>query len=297
MVDSTRLFQAVFHSLEQHIALIDGQGQILETNTAWNTFAIDNGLQPDHGWKGVNYFECTYLAYTRGDLSAEEILQGMRSVVLGVNPEFRYEYPCHSSREERWFMMCFRPVLLDSETPLFTISHQNVTRRYRAESISLIDELTGIANRRAFHVKMERALNQARAEQQPLSLMFIDLDNFKAYNDTRGHAAGDQCLKKVSRILQREVATRSGMLARIGGDEFACILSDTDETEAQRLAERAKNSVRALGLYSANDIQVTASIGLLSVTPDEKTSMRSMMKRADNRLYKAKSRGKDQLVT
>lgn len=297
MVDTVTLHKAVFNSLEQHIALIDGRGCIIETNDAWNRFGTENGIDPEFSWTGVNYFNSTHLGFMRGDLSTDDILQGMRAVALGVSPEFRYEYACHSGREKRWFMMSFRPVGWQSNTPLFTVSHQNVTRRHMAESISLIDELTGIANRRAFHVKMERALAEARAAQQCLSLLFIDLDNFKAYNDTKGHAAGDQCLKKVSKLLERQMSDRYGLVARIGGDEFACILTDCEESETMRLAQNAKDAIHELKLFSSAETQVTASIGLLSLTPDEKTTIRSMMKKADNRLYKAKSMGKDQLVT
>lgn len=297
MLDTVTLHKAVFDSLEQQIALIDGRGFIIETNHAWNRFGTENGIDPEFSWVGVNYFESTHLAALRGDLKADDILQEMRAVIVGASPEFRYEYACHLGREKRWFMMSFRPVGWQSDTPLFTVSHHNITRRHMAESISLIDELTGIANRRAFHVKMERTLAEARSAQQCLSLLFIDLDNFKAYNDSKGHVAGDQCLKKVSKLLERQIADRYGLVARIGGDEFACILTDSDETEAMQLAQGAKNAIRDLKLFSSSDIQVTASIGMLSLTPDDKTSLRSMMKRADNRLYKAKSMGKNQLVT
>ncbi len=154
------------------------------------------------------------------------------------------------------------------------------------------DALTGLKNRRAFDEALAKALAHARRHGEALSLLLLDVDQFKAYNDTFGHPAGDDALRQVGRLLS--VKTRSGdFIARYGGEEFAAILPDTILRDALALAERFRLAVKTSS-WERRD--VTVSIGAATLTPAT-TDPRALVAAADKALYRAKEQGRNRVVS
>lgn len=160
--------------------------------------------------------------------------------------------------------------------------------------ISLTDELTGIANRRAFEQAFDAAWSECRASNAPMSLLLSDVDWFKAYNDHYGHAAGDEALKVVARELRNALRGMDDVVARIGGEEFAVLLPRADVAAARVVSTRAMAALQALGLphAAAPGGVLSVSIGGITSLPSGAATMRWYLQRADEQLYAAKAAGR-----
>ncbi|MGV8889290.1 MAG: diguanylate cyclase [Pseudomonas sp.] len=162
-------------------------------------------------------------------------------------------------------------------------------------SMALMDGLTGVANRRKFDEDILADWRQCFREQKPLSLIMVDVDFFKRYNDQYGHQAGDGCLKSVAQALSETVRRPYDLVARYGGEEFACILPNTDLCGAVQLAEKMQEQIRALGIeHSASDVArvVTLSLGVATLTPTDDFEFQALIEAADKQLYEAKKAGR-----
>ncbi|WP_145109367.1 GGDEF domain-containing protein [Cereibacter sediminicola] len=153
------------------------------------------------------------------------------------------------------------------------------------------DALTGACMRRAFEERFATAMRQRRNANSELTLVLFDIDDFKAFNDTYGHPAGDRVLRSVGRCT-RSTIRRSDIFGRVGGDEFAIVLPGTSLAEAEPLMERLRRRLAAIRLAEAPHVAVTASFGLAAVLDPDATP-RSLMKSADEALYAAKAHGKN----
>ncbi len=169
------------------------------------------------------------------------------------------------------------------------------------ERLSLLDELTGIANRRYFQRALVEDWRGAHAQQQPLALVLFDLDHFKQLNDRYGHAAGDAALIRVARHLSRR-SRRSGdflnrtkdLVARIGGEEFALVLAGTTEEEAMRVADTLRSGIERLPIeLTGSTVHVTVSAGVAAVVPRDPESWSTLLRDADRALYAAKAAGRN----
>jgi len=169
----------------------------------------------------------------------------------------------------------------------------------RLELLSSLDGLTGIANRRHFDDFLDREWRRSGRNGTPLSLILMDIDFFKKYNDGYGHQAGDSCLKKVAKKLS-EIANRPGDLAaRYGGEEFVFVLGSTDIKTAADFAEKIRAAVEEMKMpheYRQGDNIVTISLGVASFFPDKTNSPAALIGAADKALYKAKEEGRNQVV-
>jgi diguanylate cyclase (GGDEF)-like protein/PAS domain S-box-containing protein len=167
------------------------------------------------------------------------------------------------------------------------------------EELSYKDGLTGVANRRRFDALMEVEWANARRNKQPLSLVMLDIDYFKQYNDRYGHLEGDQCLKLAARLLGAAATRARDFVARFGGDEFALVLPETDEHAARKIAERCRD------LFADEQIPhegselgtvLTVSLGAHTTIPAHGDELLSFIETADRQLYKAK-RDRNGIVT
>jgi diguanylate cyclase (GGDEF)-like protein len=162
-------------------------------------------------------------------------------------------------------------------------------------SMALMDGLTGMANRRKFDEEILADWRQCLREQKPLSVILVDVDFFKRYNDRYGHQAGDGCLKSVAQALFETVRRPYDLVARYGGEEFACILPKTGLRGAVEIAERMQERIRALGIeHSASDVDdvVTVSLGVATLTPTNDLAFQMLIEAADKQLYEAKNTGR-----
>ena len=150
--------------------------------------------------------------------------------------------------------------------------------------ISAQDGLTGVSNRRTFDETLALEWRRAMRTRTPISLLLVDIDHFKNYNDTHGHQAGDECLRRVAQTLRNSVHRAADLVARYGGEEFVVLLPDTPVEHARQIAESIRAAVEKLG--------ATVSIGVAS----ELSSIEALIRKADEALYEAKRLGRNQVV-
>ncbi|MES2262188.1 MAG: diguanylate cyclase [Pseudomonadota bacterium] len=174
--------------------------------------------------------------------------------------------------------------------------------RGQAEALraqSYVDGLTGIANRRHFDVALDRELRRAQRNDGELSLLLMDIDSFKAYNDHFGHPQGDTCLTLVAEAFAAMLQRPADLAARYGGEEFAAVLPDTGSQQAQQHAEAIRARVASLGIPHAPAAlrpHVTLSIGVASFNKTRLADAESLLAAADRALYAAKRAGRDCVV-
>lgn len=160
------------------------------------------------------------------------------------------------------------------------------------EEAAFTDHLTGLANRRRFERQLEREVGRVDRFAHPFSLLMIDIDSFKNLNDTFGHDAGDDAIRRIGRVL-REGTRGIDLAARIGGEEFAVLLVETRREAGMEVAERLRAAIKALELPRAG--RITASFGVAECPGDAQTAA-EILKAADVALYEAKRNGRDQVV-
>ena len=166
------------------------------------------------------------------------------------------------------------------------------------QQLSVVDSLTGIANRRRFDEVLENEWRRAIRSGVSVSLIFIDVDFFKAFNDSYGHQAGDECLRQVAQALNGIINRAGDMVARYGGEEFAVILQNTSAEGATTVAERLRAHIEDLQIPHAksnvSDV-VTISLGLATIAPEHALSQTVLIEEADQALYRAKEKGRNRI--
>lgn len=167
------------------------------------------------------------------------------------------------------------------------------------KNASLVDGLTGIANRRRFDETIQTEWKRAFRQGEPLSLLMLDIDFFKRYNDTYGHQAGDECLRQIATTLVKSMKRPGDLAARYGGEEFACVLPGVSPEGTLKIANRIHEAVKRLAIPhedSPVNVVVTASVGVTTMIPAEDQGWDRLMERADKALYQAKKTGRDRVV-
>jgi diguanylate cyclase (GGDEF)-like protein len=168
------------------------------------------------------------------------------------------------------------------------------------ERISRFDSLTGVHNRRSFDQGLEEEWRRALRLGNPLSLMLLDLDRFKEFNDLYGHPRGDECLRQVAGLLKESLQRVSDLVARYGGEEFVVILPNTWLAGAGELAERIRAGVQALAISHEGAAErgvVTVSLGVACMVPTPASSATALVEAADAALYRAKREGRNRVRT
>lgn len=161
-----------------------------------------------------------------------------------------------------------------------------------------IDELTQIYNRREFKRSLEIEWMRARRVRTPMTLIVIDIDHFKRYNDTYGHLAGDGCLQQVAKALTSCAQRPQDMVCRYGGEEFVVLLPETPISGSEIIAERMREGIESLNLlHKSSDIGVvTISVGIATMIPAPEANPNDLLNRADTALYRAKASGRNQCI-
>lgn len=169
----------------------------------------------------------------------------------------------------------------------------------KLSSLSLTDELTGIANRRRLNHYLEDCLRRAQRAEAPLSVILLDIDHFKAYNDSLGHIAGDACLVSVVDCLKSLLRSAGDLLARYGGEEFCVVLAEEGGHSALDVAERLRQAVESLRLShpaSPTAPHITISLGVATWTPERRLSATGLLLKADRYLFEAKQGGRNRVA-
>jgi len=168
------------------------------------------------------------------------------------------------------------------------------------QRLSSLDGLTGIANRRRFDEFLEQEWLRAARSNQEISLILIDIDHFKTYNDNYGHQGGDEVLRQVAQVLECGTHRPGDLVARYGGEEFVIVLPDTELQGAAQLAEKLRISVEGLSIPHAHSTAadyVTISMGIASIIPREGGLPSTLIEAADRSLYEAKKAGRNRFVS
>jgi diguanylate cyclase (GGDEF)-like protein/PAS domain S-box-containing protein len=187
---------------------------------------------------------------------------------------------------------------------LFVALLHDITHHKRSEDAlqraAMLDSLTKIANRRHFDAFLEKEWLRAIRNAQPLSLVVLDVDHFKLYNDTLGHAAGDLCLQKVAAALDAHALRPTDLAARYGGEEFVLLFGETPGAAAGRLAEAIRTTVEALHLpnpRSPTSPWITVSVGVATIVPTQLDHIEDLFVCADRAMYAAKAGGRNRVET
>ncbi|EYE88898.1 hypothetical protein Q428_05645 [Fervidicella metallireducens AeB] len=183
-------------------------------------------------------------------------------------------------------------------TEQITIENELKIANEKLRSLSFIDGLTNIPNRRYFNEYIEKEWNRGKRFNKNLSILMLDIDHFKAYNDTYGHLQGDECLKTVAQTIKNTLKRSGDLVARYGGEEFAIILPETNSKGAEVIAEKIRCNIENLRLPNINSRVipfVTVSIGITTVTSYVDMNYGEFINNADKALYKAKESGRNRI--
>jgi diguanylate cyclase (GGDEF)-like protein/PAS domain S-box-containing protein len=196
--------------------------------------------------------------------------------------------------------MDFTLTPMQADQPLFVALLHDITHHKQSENAlqraALVDPLTKIANRRHFDSFLDKEWQRALRSSQPLSLIVLDVDHFKGYHDSLGHAAGDACLQQVAMALQSHALRATDLAARYGGEEFVLLFGETGFEAACALAETIRSHIEALNIpnpRSATSPWVTASLGVATIVPTQLDDIKEFFVHADRAMYAVKEAGRN----
>lgn len=290
--DALRTSEAKFRSVIDNspvgLALVGTDGRWLEVNRALSDLL---------GYSPEELVQTTFQELTHAD-DLEIDLHLVNDVLAGKRTTYRMEKRyIRKDGSIVWGLLSVSLIRDADGDPAYFISQiQDMTDvreiQRELEYKALHDPLTGLANRRKFQIVLGDAIASARRSGTEHSLCFIDLDGFKAVNDTAGHEVGDRLLAAVSAELEK--AVRSGdLVARFGGDEFGIILFDCPTSVSQDILTRLCNSVAAMNFcWEGRAFRITASIGIAAIAPDTR-SAKDVLRRADMACYDVKRAGRN----
>jgi diguanylate cyclase (GGDEF)-like protein len=189
---------------------------------------------------------------------------------------------------------------MGAEQPLFVALLHDITHHKQSENAlqreALLDPLTRIANRRHFDSFLEKEWQRAIRSSQPLSLVVLDVDHFKGYNDSLGHAAGDTCLQQVALALESHALRATDLAARYGGEEFVLLFAETGHEAACTLGEAIRAHIESLHIpnpRSTTSPWVTVSLGVATVVPTQLDDIKEFFVAADRAMYAVKDAGRN----
>ena len=172
--------------------------------------------------------------------------------------------------------------------------------RQRAErelaALASTDPLTGLANRRMLDKTLDLEWRRAQRSGSPLSLIMIDIDHFKAFNDNHGHQAGDEALRQVAQTIKANVRRPADLAARYGGEEFAVVLTETDAAGTRLLAEKIRSAVEQMEPANPGTPKLTVSLGACTRYAKPGDDSEQLLRTADKALYQAKKRGRNRVM-
>ena len=180
--------------------------------------------------------------------------------------------------------------------------HNHLALKRKSDELAQLastDGLTRVANRRQFDISFDSEWSRAQRHARALSLIVVDVDHFKRFNDRYGHAEGDHCLQRVAEALSSCTRRPGDLVARYGGEEFVALLPDTDAAAARAIGDKMREAVSALAIAHADNSacrNVSVSLGLATAVPDPSATAAGLLAAADRRLYRAKETGRNRIV-
>ena len=274
---------AAAHGLPDEIVeqtrLLSGEGVSGHVASSGEPLLVEN-IDDDSRFEGRN----SERYYTSSLISVPILVQGRVRGVLNVN-----------NKESREPFGEGDLKLIEAIASHAAIALQNAERFEEVLQRAQHDALTGLANHGHFWSSFELELQRARRYRRELSVVMIDVDGFKEFNDSHGHTRGDEALVVIARQIQGRCRS-SDLAARYGGDEFSLVLPETSRGGALAFGEKIRQSVEGSALGRDGDARLTLSVGV-SAFPDDGGSARSLVEAADAQLYRAKSQGRNQVCS
>lgn len=285
------LYQTIFSSLSVGITIYDETGQCYFANRKIAELigadSIDDVIKQNY-----HYIE----SWKRNGLY-DVVLESINSskVTKFIN-NFHTTFG-----KDVWLEIVINPIYFQNKKHLMLIV-SDITEIKASEleykNLSIIDPLTGIHNRRCFDIKIEEEVYRCSRSNRPLSLILIDIDFFKQYNDHYGHIAGDACLISVAQCIRKTLKRKTDCVARFGGEEFICILPYTDLNGAIKTANNIKNAINELKIPHEKSMisnYITVSQGIYTIEPSVKIDIKKCIENVDKAMYIAKSNGRNRI--
>lgn len=302
MIVTKSFLLETLNTVKSQITVVNEAFTIVYTNKSWTEFGEQNGSEHKGDWFGINYLKVCQKAALTGDEFSIQATQGIKALMAGIISDYKLEYPCHSPTQNRWFMMQIERFISEKLT-YYVISHHDITERValeeQAKQLAKIDGLTSISNRRAFDEFVQSEFLRCKRNNRPISLAIIDIDDFKLINDKLGHLVGDDCLKKMGKLLSNYAGRQSDLCARYGGEEFALVWGDVSYDESLTLVKNILLDINQLTIDNNEGAccgYLKASIGLAFESPRH-SQVSDLIRHADQLMYQAKSQGKNQICT
>lgn len=195
-----------------------------------------------------------------------------------------------------WVILTITPVMKDGEIINFTAIRQDITNKKKLEILAIEDTLTNVYNRRYFNIIIDKELRRTKRENTTISLLGIDIDDFKKYNDTFGHPKGDDILIKIAQTLKSFASRSTDYVFRMGGEEFCILFSGIDIEKSLEFSRELIKKIEDLQVEHVEDKVVTISAGLVCLNANAILDVEELYKYSDIALYNAKFNGKNQVV-
>ncbi len=282
--------------MDEGLMVIEPSGRIQYTNPACDRYlgyaagqlagaSLDDLLAPSVAQECLDMFSSSLHDVSTSPAAAD--VRGAREVLI-------------RQRDGILRAMDFTLTPMQGEQPLFIALLHDITHHKQSENAlqraAMVDPLTKIANRRQFDGFLEKEWQRAIRSSQPLSLIVLDVDHFKGYNDSLGHAAGDTCLQQVAMALQSHALRATDLAARYGGEEFVLLFGETGFEAALLLAEEIRAHIESLNIpnpRSTTSRWVTASLGVATIVPTQIDDIKDFFVRADRAMYAVKDAGRN----
>jgi diguanylate cyclase (GGDEF)-like protein len=301
------LLESVFCAVSLGAIVLDGERRVV----LWNSWMVKHSGVAHEQVLGRDFFEvCPGLRGGRVDAAIQHALyNNFPSLLSQTLNKAPFELFARGERMQQAVEVtpiavedAPRHCLIQVSDVSFAVAREKLLREQamvlRSQTFS--DGLTGIANRRHFDVAMEKEHRRAKRSGTPLTLLMIDIDHFKAYNDHYGHQKGDQCLIQVSAALSDMLKRPCDLMARYGGEEFAMILPETDPEQARSMAETIRARAQELTIPHERSTDasrlVTVSIGIATQKADAPVEIETLIGAADRALYQAKHNGRNRIA-
>jgi diguanylate cyclase (GGDEF)-like protein/PAS domain S-box-containing protein len=279
----------IVDSMDQGLLIVERYGRIQYANPACDRYL--GYADDDLVGRSLTELLADKEAYPDGSTAMEAIGHGTHEVLI-------------RRRDGGLRAMDLTMTPMHAADGLFVAVLHDITHHKQSEDAlqraAMLDPLTMIANRRQFDAFMEKEWQRAIRNTQPLSLVVLDVDHFKLYNDTLGHAAGDACLQKVAQALQAHALRPTDLAARYGGEEFVLLFAETPLDAAERLGEAIRTAVEGLKLpnpRSPTSPWLTVSVGVAAIVPTQLDDIEQLFVCADRAMYAAKEAGRNRVET
>jgi two-component system, cell cycle response regulator len=295
-LEQARRLRTIVDTMAEGLMVLEADGRIQSTNPACDSYL---GYAPGElaGRSLADLLAAPladeYLGYLHacGPDPGVALPQGAREVAIR-----------HRDGVARAMDLTLTPMAVAGEALFIGLLH-DISHRKQYESAleraALADPLTRIANRRHFDNFLELEWQRAVRSAQPLSLIALDVDHFKSYNDELGHAAGDAALREVAAVLAAHAPRATDLAARYGGEEFVLLFAETDALAARTMAESVRSAIEALKLentQSPSGRWLTASLGVVTIVPTQLDQLADFFVAADRAMYAAKDAGRNRVV-